>query len=70
MRGESLQVERGAVDDRWRWKSGLELAAAVAFGAPALVGEGLSWRQMRLRAWAPRRSIWAGGPSLVRAPPG
>ncbi len=28
----------------------LELATAVAFGAPALVGEGLSWRQMRLRA--------------------
>ena len=29
---------------------GLELATAVAFGAPALVAEGLSWRQMRLRA--------------------
>ncbi|CAA9512077.1 MAG: hypothetical protein AVDCRST_MAG17-2061 [uncultured Solirubrobacterales bacterium] len=28
----------------------LELATAVAVGAPALVGEGLSWRQMRLRA--------------------
>jgi phosphatidylinositol alpha-mannosyltransferase len=28
----------------------LELTIAVGFGAPALLGEGLSWRQMRLRA--------------------
>ena len=29
---------------------GLELAVAAGLGAPALVGEGVSWRQMRVRA--------------------
>jgi phosphatidylinositol alpha-mannosyltransferase len=28
----------------------VEIATAVAMGAPALVGEGMSWREVRLRA--------------------
>ena len=39
----------------------VEIATAVAFGLPALIGEGLSWRDVRMRAH--RRLAGAAGAS-------
>jgi phosphatidylinositol alpha-mannosyltransferase len=44
----------------------VELATAVAFGLPALIGEGLSWRDVRMRALAASPVELAPGERAVR----
>ena len=44
----------------------VEIATAVALGLPALVREGLTWSDLRVQAFRPRRSGWSRSRSGAR----